>query len=449
MWLSARKDVLAMLFALLAVYFSMKSLRIKNVSLMWLSLIFYLLSLLAKASFTLLPLFLILSLCLGFSQTEDKKMHRPIILSVLLLLLSSFGQSLYYSRVNNMQHFIPFIERVATSVTALGRMCLGWIFCNVNAVDLNNEGDWLRLNFNFFYIGLFVWVIMLSLLLFSLSRGNKKIFYSIILPFLLYVPTSGLFIPHAIFYSTRYFEPVGLAFFILFGFWTKELSKKIILSSAFFLLIPIIWGMFSEGKVWSRNTNVREKALMVSPENLNLKALLLFDIVNETSGVDIGDEVKNKKFLIGKNLVEECNQPTHGKINENCRVFFYQAYYLNRFNKKYQESEMYFKKILSLLRNIDPIPLAYERLQIEQMILDGHVDKLYLRDWIERDPYLPSPEHRILFLISSCLLGKQAKDKKNFFITKNLLTESEIEIYIKENVNVDLIKQLRFCLQGH
>jgi hypothetical protein len=184
---------------------------------------------------------------------------------------------------------------------------------------------------------------------------------------------------------------------------------------------------------------------LVTPLNLNLQSLLLFDLINEYKSGNIPKEKVETKLSLVKNLEEKCIKNVSGDFNENCRVFYLQAYYLNRWNGRTHDSEMYFNKIINLLKSLKPIPMAFERLQLEQMFLSGKIDINYIKNWIDQKPYLPPPKQRVLFLISKCLLGNPIKEDLLFFYNNNLLIESEFKGYISENVSMGLVDQISSC----
>lgn len=444
MWLSARKDVLAILFALISIYLSLLAFNKNNVFLMWGSFCFFLLTILSKASFTLLPLILIAAIVLKIQKIENKKFYYPIALALILCLISSFGQSWYYSVINNMQRTIPFMDRLFLSITSLGRMTLGWVLPKLNGVDLENHGQWQGLNFNFFYTGLIIWIIALTTTVIALLRKNQKIIYALIILSLLYIPTSGLIFSHNIFYSTRYFEPIGLFLFILFGFWLNQKKTKIIMIITPLVLIFLGFNTIGEGKVWSSNIHIREKALLVTPENTNLQSLLFFDIINDHSSVSTIEEIKHQKETLLKSIESQCSFKE--VTTESCRNFYYQAYYLNRWNKRDETAIAYLNMTLKLLEQISPRPRAYERLQVEQMIISNNIDKVVLEKFFsDSRSVLVSEDYRSLFLISGCLLDKPVRALKDTFIRKNLLIEAEFQNYIRENSNTPLLDKIQHC----
>jgi len=444
MWLSARKDILAILFALAATYFSILAFNRKKVFLLWISVFFFFLSILSKASFTLLPFVLIAGLLFKTIKINDRKFYYPILVGLLLCLISSLGQSWHYSTVNNMQRSISFADRLSLSVTSLGRMTLGWILPRVNAIDLENYGEWLSLNFRFFYGGLIVWTLALAALAIALIRKKSYIIYFLLTLAFLYIPISGIVFSHSIFYSTRYFEPIGIFLILLLSLFLNHKNIKFILIGLFFTLSYLGLSTIEEGKTWNNNIAIREKALLVNPESISLQSLLFFDIINDHSNLSSTEEIKNKKSLLIKSLEKKCS--LEKATNESCRSFYYQAYYINRWNKRYDISQSYLTMSLNLLGQITPRPRAYERLQVEQMILDNKLNALILADFFsDTKSILVSENYRYLFLMSGCLLNRPVNNIKKLYIKKNLLIESEFESYILENTNPALLNQVKNC----
>ncbi len=114
LWISGRKDLLSLFFLTLSVYAYLNAQESKKYTTWSTSLFFYILSLLSKASFVLLP-----SVLLVFNLVQKSKDKKNI---VFLSLASAIGiswalfQSFFYSNINNMSLNYPYLYRLKASL---------------------------------------------------------------------------------------------------------------------------------------------------------------------------------------------------------------------------------------------------------------------------------------------------------------------------------------------
>ncbi len=298
MWISARKDILAIFFFLLSVLLFQKKCFLLSVG-------SFLLSLLSKATFGLVPALGLIYFY--FKKPRQLQRQRLASLGFMLALglASSIFQSWFYTVVHDMRMNYEWGYRLKASLAALGRMAVGLLAPTVNAIDTDNWGMWLEWNKQFIPIGIFVIIIFLGLLMIAFRQKNWGRVFILIALVLLYIPISGLIFPHRQFYSVRYFEPVflGLIFyFSTFNMAKYNISKYKYLLYFFFATMSIL--AWNESKNWHSSLAAESKELKRTPENTAVQSIHLAGLINNLS--NLSDAEKTSMQAIQKQLVMTC-----------------------------------------------------------------------------------------------------------------------------------------------
>jgi hypothetical protein len=275
-WISARKDLLALTFTLLSTLLFVIGVKKENSkksrAAIWylLAVLSFSLGLLSKVSFALLPF-----AALVWKSPLRAKRWASLALS-LGLAMAAF-QSWFYSHFTDMRFNYTWPERFRGSLEGLGREVGGWFWPNWNAIDSCNWDQWLDLNQKWLPLGLAVWLALAVLALFAFKKKNQRATLFLTLWFTLYLPVSSLIFPHRNFYSTRYLEPVFVAWLIVIVVSANRVRKP-----SYWLALLVVAALATQNQLpnWESNVAIREHALSVTPNALALQGMLLTDIAN-------------------------------------------------------------------------------------------------------------------------------------------------------------------------
>ncbi|MFM8270156.1 MAG: hypothetical protein ACKN9V_08210 [Pseudomonadota bacterium] len=331
-WISARKDVLAMNYFIWSAVAWLKFEKTTKRQWGLLSLVLFICSLLSKTSFILCPFALLVYLI------SKRRFHFPFLLAGFACCISiAWGliQSWHYTAALNMHFFYPWSYRIQASLAALGRMVLGVVYPEVNAIDTHNLGEWLDLNKKFLWWGLSFLSAMLGASLLALKNTKLLLFTAFF--WATYLPISGLLFTHRHFYSVRYFEPslivltVGLAFSL--NRWEALIRYPIRAAffGAFFLYFAT--ALFFEKNHWSSNLEIVKKAMRVTPGNVALTTYYLTRLKDlSTQGgtsEEIGKLIKAVESSLNRQCLPEIEKAERG-ASTLCEVFFASGYWPQR-----------------------------------------------------------------------------------------------------------------------
>jgi len=194
MWPSARKDCMALALGLISVVQYIKSYETEKKRFAFLALFFFVLSLLSKATFSLLPLCVpVVAIAMRDSRIFKKQSVRVWLPALILGVAFAFFQSRFYTRVNDMRFFYPPTYRVQGAMTALGRIILGLILPRYNAVDVETWGDWVSRNLMFLPMGVAFFGASLGLTIYAVGKRINALLYSMFGFWLLYLPVCAGF----------------------------------------------------------------------------------------------------------------------------------------------------------------------------------------------------------------------------------------------------------------
>lgn len=281
MWVSARKDLLGILCSLLFIIAYIKAIK-KNSTVLFI-LCFVSLIFTGMSKHIIAPLVALISIRWLLDQNIYYKTKLADAFNALFLVMSmglAAWANYFYSFINDMRFNYSMSYRLKGSLAALGRMTVGWLNPQVNAIDVFNWGSWADRNINYIPVGILFFVIIFSILTNQLRKQDKTSAYLILLFFASYLPISGLLFPHRNFYSTRYFEFPSLI--LLFLIMKKSpliiryftFSKGIKISISVLILCILTWAQFNESKNWENSISTIKKALRLDPTNSSLLAEL-------------------------------------------------------------------------------------------------------------------------------------------------------------------------------
>lgn len=423
LWLSARKDILALLFGIWTCFFFVKKLKTQQKVYTLLTFTFFVLSLLSKATFLLLPWFALIAYLL---KSKPFLKHKTFIaISCALSLVYTAFQTWFYSHINPMDFPLTLSDRFLSSLTALGRMICGWIIPSFNTVDIENIGQWFMLNKEFLPIGFSFLVLILLLLFGSFRKKRPDVFLAISLFAVLYLPISGLLFPHLNFYSTRYFEAPALVIWGLLAFSfhkRNEITQKtsVILVSLFITIFII--GTFSEAQVWREAKLVRKKALDLHPQSLSLKASYLEELINIPSK-ETTNELIQEKAVIAEDLQKRC-QELKGSIEAyNCRIFYLTAFQVHVSNKRLVEARNDLENFKDAHSFLSRPPHIVSRIELEFELLQEAPKNEVLGNFLKENSSPINSHYRWLEIAALCLLDKKEMSAKKYqdYKTRNLI----------------------------
>lgn len=456
MWISARKDIMALSWALASVYFFLKALSspLRQPRLLSTALILFFLSLLSKSSCALLPFAGIFGALIGVKPLRQKKIYLFLVATGLLGLSWGLGQSWFYTNVNNMQNIMPWSDRWRSSMIGLSKMTGGIFIPAWNVIDHDHFGEWIELNPSHILLGLSLWVSAILTLIYGVWRKDQRILTFLAVVGSVYLPISGLLFPHKNFYSTRFFEPV---FAVLFAFFSAPV--KIRKNHAYLIVLLILFnGYFTwnEGQVWTSSVSVREKALAATPSSVSLKSYLLGDLINAIhSEASVPDKIKMITWAksIQTDLSLQCTEPQQSldiraSKFSNCSTFLRHQLYISKSRKNTLFASKYLKLLTEAQQLLRPTPKMVSRLKLEYILSQSDPDRTFLENWIQDNPYLPNPEYRLLKLSSSCILGKSSSLKSEFsgYVEKRLLTPELLRSFLAMDIHPELQKKIKNCL---
>ena len=198
-WISARKDLLALVWVGWACFFTLRHFRLGSKLDSAIAGAAFLLACLSKGSPVLLPFAALLL------------RPRSFLLWVLLTIgiVSAGIHAHHYSIIAPVTETYGTWYRIGASFAALGQMAGGWIFPSWNVLDLHQWPPWLTHHRSWIPLGIFIWLIALSFV--AIPKLRKSYYPALAFFFAAYLPVSGLLFPHHLFYSTRYFELPAVA----------------------------------------------------------------------------------------------------------------------------------------------------------------------------------------------------------------------------------------------
>ncbi len=454
LWISARKDILAVFFMSASVYFFLKAMEVRRNKFFYFSLMFYAFSLLSKATFVLLPFaFLVL-----FHLKNKIKERNLVIVGSLLGLSWAFFQKYFYFTYNNMSYNYSLEYKLKATLITLGKVFLGFFWDSFNSIDTANWGEWVSINRFYIYPG--VMFVLLASLIFChfLKSKNYLGLFTFLLVVALWAPISGLFFKHRNFYSTRYYMPILIwicPFLIGYGF--KYLPKRF--GFFLFFLLPfffLIQTLSSSYNKWASNVDLLKHSLKISPDNFASQTFLAEELLNQK----IWGRLNYGELQYLDSLVKDLELNCINRIVSRdtlCSVFFF-SYALGKFSA------------LDNMKNLNKdLVSKYESFMLElvSFFVPNDIDKVKFKfknyffilginpgfEFHSDHPPVGSfvmPGNREFFWVNLC---KKDFDEANVFlknmIEKNLIYELELKDVISQVKNDQTRRMASDCYKKY
>jgi hypothetical protein len=455
MWISSRKDLLAIFFTIIAVFFYIKKFHLSQNRYLVLSVLFFALGLLSKASFSLLPI-------VGLFFVKKQRSFFELLPFLVLGFFSSLLQSYQYSEISDMRFFYEWDYRWVGSLAALGRTFLGIFYYPLNIVDLENWGTWAWRNQAFAYIGALLWIVLLVGIGKSFFKKKYLVFKILIAGFVLYLPVSALGFSHRNFYSVRYMEPVFLLFPIgLALFLNQKTLSKLIPKRFVLVLLAAAGGTFLESSNWAENIAVFRKATVkASGNNVAGYGILLKELAKESAQVSRAAEIKEEIQKIQQHLSHSCAL-SGDQMNRNgsdCWSFYADRMHESLIRSNTKEFWIYYDLIQKSLISVNPrgadrVGLVLKLEAAKVGIIDQAEFRHMLVNFVNLErslfKYLPRENLRYFYLVGSCLIDGHEQARKRFkkFIDHSLLTKSSYAEFVAGFTDIQMRKQVQQCLE--
>lgn len=415
-WISARKDMLALVFGLAATVFFLRGTKSeiqtqsgsrKSLLQYAFAISFFVLSLLSKASLVgLSSIWLAGAILFIENPFKRKKKYLCGTLALAISISVSYCvlQSWFYSSVNNMRISYPWGDRILASLTALGRAIGGWLYPSANALDWMNWAEWQNLNSSWLVVGCLVWAIAVSTGLLSIQRRQSLGILAVTAFLALYLPISGLLFPHRNFYAVRYFEPLFCLAVLGIGFQIRNRSRRWTLLLLLPLLLVSVVQTIRYIPTWDSNVSVRRNAVRITPLSIPLKTELLTDLLNELRMAHINEtdmaDLKLEIKTLAAELTTICDTGLHQTPFDSCIEFW-------RLEKA-MGKEGGQSRYLAAVEREGLFSIAM-KLRVAEAIVSGNLpDPLIYKQWLTLQKAAPSVEYRLLRWAAICLDGNSS-----------------------------------------
>lgn len=426
-WVSARKDLLSLFYALAAalIFFLAQSSAHR---LRWYAFSMFLFGLgcLAKANFVLLPL-------LGLAFYIRQRRERLFFFAASLLGASfAFLNSWFYSVVNPMSVAYSWNERKNNVLSALAREFVGWFIPHFNILEIDgfrDEGIVFPL----------VGVLLLIAIFESLFRGiGKRKGTQWMIPLgilLLFLPVPNVLSPHRFFYSVRYLEPICLFLTIVFFVRIPKIPATILAACALFF-----GGLsYVEAHSWESFVRIAHKAYSRRP-GVGTGTQLLLALKNLERGGRLSVEGEDWRPLlrqVTQRLESECLGPGIPAPRVRDCASFYQVGFESSRADESKAMDFYHRAHESLEGQA-----RWSRIEMEMAFRRG--DREAIMAWNRR--WLPLPEWRIFQWSAACLRGEDPSQYR--FFEKLLLEREGVKKFIALEAHPSLRSDLYKCLPG-
>ena len=457
LWISARKDVLAVFFMSMSAFLFLKGMESRRNKFFIFSLILFFLSLLSKATFVLLPLaFLVL-----FHLHKNKQERGYTLIASFVGLSWALFQSYFYSQYNNMSLNYPLLYKLKAASVSLFKICMGLFWDSFNLIDVCNWGEWVEIHESYILPGIAIFLLVGFFVLREVKNKRHSHFFVFLFALVLWIPISGLFFNHRNFYSTRYYLPimiwlVPLSFlFTISKISSYRLKVFLTLGLTLFFLIQSFW---SSHKKWSSNKNLIAFSFNQAPQNLANQTFYIQELLNQKGWGQLNQaELLNLDSNI-QSLYEKCFLETRKTTFSLCSIAMpvllnEQVFSLiqNPKNKKTLLMDyIYFLKNF-VKKNT---PSSVERVTFNSEIvlfLSGSFEKKDINIDLIPKGHFVSVENRLNYWAALC--GLKRLNQANVFlknmIEKNLIYELELKDVISQLKNEQTRRMASDCYKKY
>lgn len=449
LWISARKDLLAILFFLASLLCMLETIERKKIWGLTLSGFFFWTCCLAKASFVLLPFALPLY---QWSVSYEKRL--PFAYCFCLMASSLFFvalQSWFYSQVNNMKVQVEWLERLPIVVASFGKMFIGIFDPIVNEMEFDQWGEWFSRNQVFFYFGVAILLAasLLSVRLLLAKRSALLLLMAVIAFGVLPIP--NLVIAHRAFYSTRYFEPVFL-FLVLIAAIGNGVSflKKYPTHVAFG--VGALFFIFQQQclKPWLDPIAYGSEKLSTDPHNILAQTGLFLELVNQKD-----PESLSLRTRLAQSLTNDCNSFDPQALSAqspilSCRFFYLHAFQIRYYQKNFPAARIYIEKLSRIqFGNVLPNRL-FARTRLQLALAEGISFAQEAQDYLALAKYNPDEISRILTVASLCLLDRRSEgaQRARDWISLKLIRKASWNDFLDSGLSSSFHDSIVSCVEN-
>lgn len=456
LWISARKDVLAVLFMSASVFSFLKAIESKKNWFFLFSLILYFFSLLSKATFVLFPFaFFVL-----FHFKQKRKEKNVAAIASFLGLSWALFQSYFYSHFNTMSLNYSYVYRLKSFLITLTRISAGLVWDSFNLIDVCNWGEWVDIHQKYIFPG-FLILLGLSYLIFrALKQRNLFFIYTVLFIATLWIPVSGLFFSHRNFYSTRYYLPIMIWLIpVLFIYLIRVISsykikETLLVGVPVFFLIQSIW---SSQYKWTSNKNVLKVTLEEAPENVANQTFYVQELLNQKSWGRLTESESRALQQRIEDLYTSCFETKKTTIFTLCS--FAMPVLINMQTKFFLKVRQDKKKLLDEYFNflklfiLDYVPSSQKKVEFKEtnfLLLKKDLNEINLDLNLVPDGTLLSVEDRLNYWGALCRVKgvEPAMVFLDKMIQNDLIYEIDIQEFISQIDRKDIKETIFNCYKS-
>ena len=428
-WISARKDLLAIFFAAGSTLLFIRGIQKSSVLFFGLALVVCIASILSKSSFTALPIVAVVYV-LSESRLRRSKWLIGCACALVVSLASAAFSGWFYSVVNEMRAFHPLDFRVKASLAGLGREFAGWIWPPFNILDTEHYASWLFDNQSFIAVGGLVWLGILLLIVIAIRQRSRRLFFSMITFVALYLPTSGLLFPHRNFYSVRYFEVPMLAIVVGIGplvaglIYRQNIRARVV--GATVLVIGFLAAGRIEAEIWDDPVAPFTHGLEQIPHAVRLQGIKLNALLRTSMEQPPTPEITREIAQIRDELKRAC-EGDHivSETGDSCWGYYLTAYTLAADPQYKQKQYQAFQKSFAQWK---PQSGMVSRVQIENDFFRHAINEDLLSTWLRNRAYFPNVAYRKIQLKALCALGrvKESQEQGRKYLREQLISKADL-----------------------
>ncbi len=447
-WVSSRKDILSILFMLLSLCCLVQSRKEKDESLLLGgSVFFFLLCCLSKASFSLIPVLLLLAMFLG--KLENSRKMRFYAFGMCLIgagfsLLSMW----YYSAVNNMHSDLSFLERTPAVITALGKAMAGWIYPGANQTDLDEWGEWSSLNRPYLLLGILCVGAYVYSTRKAILRKDKNLLLGLCAVLFCYLAVPSVISAHRYTYAVRYFEPLSLVLFLLLANSVQQPMRH----KYYLFLVVAICALSTAylAQFWKNSLGVSMRALSNEPRGIVERTAVLRDLAN--LGSSLSPVEAKLRMESARYLENRCSRivPIQSAYDAelSCHTYFGLGFQMSLWKKDYAGAERFLELSHKIeYKNIHS-PRQLDRMDMEFKLALGTAAVKEADHWLRWQEFNLDERNRLITLAALCLRGDidSAKEKRKRWENELLLEPTSVDTFEEESVAPNLRPAIHSCL---
>ncbi|NUM88009.1 MAG: hypothetical protein HUU37_02290 [Bdellovibrionales bacterium] len=422
-WISSRRDLLALFFTLLSVLSYLRYQRTGSARFGALALLCFFLGLLGKVTYGLLPGSFILW-CVLTRRRTDRWAIAAAVLGVFWLA----WQAQFISSVHRNSISLPLLLRWQLSLAALGRMAAGLVHAKWIALDVETAGAWWLTGKRFFtFLGGGIWIAWMGGAWYAWRRARDGLLLALFLAVAAYAIYAGVLTELKSFYAGRYIVPAFTVLFVAGAvFWARFFREKsggaALALAAGFLLVAAQTPR--QVALWSSSIGASLHAVSLYPDNIALKSQLLAGFWNAG--------MPEQARALAVDIEGRCASQADVDGVDPCWFFYAHA------------------KRVSEWTNQAPAAAHFETLLIGSMERRGwHSSRLWkfkralrtgggveeaFRAWDEWQERKVLPEHRVLHWLGVCFVEGEGVARAVFqdFMSRRLIDKRAVDEALSE-----------------